>query len=91
MSGTVSGVPIAQLVFFALFLQPSIYILFKHGKRGILGWICVQSFCLVRIAGSIMQIIQEKDNSPPDLKTMILASIGLSPLLLACLGILHEA
>jgi hypothetical protein len=91
MSGTVSGIPIAQLVVFAVLFQPSIYILFKHGKRGILGWICIQSFCLVRIVGSILQIIQEKNNTTSDLATLILTSIGLSPLLLACLGILHEA
>jgi len=91
MSGPVSGVPIAQLVVFAVFFQPSIYVLFKHGKRGILGWFCVQSFCLVRIVGSVLEIIQEKNNTTSSLGTLILTSIGLSPLLLACLGILHEA
>jgi hypothetical protein len=91
MSGTVSGVPIAQLVVFAVLFQPSLYILFKHGKRGILGWLCVQSFCLVRVVGSILQIIQEENNTTSNLGTLILSSVGLSPLLLACLGILHEA
>jgi hypothetical protein len=87
----ISGVPIAQLVVFAVFLQPALYILWKHGKPGILGWLCIQSFCLVRIVGSVIQIIQQENNTPSNLATFILASIGLSPLLLACLGILHEA
>jgi hypothetical protein len=91
MSGKVSGVPIAQLVIFAVLFQPSIYVLYKHGKRGLLGWIGIQSFCVVRIVGSILQIMQEKNNTASNLATLILASIGLSPLLLACLGILHEA
>ena len=87
----VSGIPVAQLVVFAILFQPSIYVLFKHGKPGILGWICIQSFCIVRIVGSVLQIIQEKNASSSNLATSILTSIGLSPLLLACLGILHEA
>jgi uncharacterized protein with PhoU and TrkA domain len=48
-------------------------------------------FCLVRIVGSILQIQEAVSNSTGDTAALVLVNVGLSPLLLGSLGILHEA
>ncbi|KAF5691637.1 hypothetical protein FDENT_3266 [Fusarium denticulatum] len=77
----------AKLAIYIILLQPALYCLFKHGKTGFIGWLYVQIFCVVRIVtGGIG--LHETNNSTG---SIILNSIGLSPLLLAASGILHEA
>lgn len=79
---------IAQLIIFVILLQPAIYCLFKHGRHGLLGWLYLQLFCLVRVVGAAM-IIHEKSST--GLAATIVGSFGLSPLLLSAAGILHES
>lgn len=79
---------IAQLVIYLILLQPAIYCLFKHGRHGILGWLYVQLFCTVRVVGAAIIIHQ---GSSTGIAAVIISSFGLSPLLLAAAGILHEA
>jgi hypothetical protein len=86
--GKVDGLYVAQLVIFAILLQPAIYCLFKHGRHGILGWLYLQLFCTVRVVGAAL-IIHEKSST--GLAAVIVGSFGLSPLLLSAAGILHEA
>lgn len=87
---TETTIPIVQLIVFAILFQPSIYVLWKHGKHGILGWLYLQAFCALRVVGSIMQILSNKNHST-NKNALLIGSVGLSPLLLATLGILHEA
>ncbi|KAJ3539923.1 hypothetical protein NM208_g5286 [Fusarium decemcellulare] len=79
---------LAVLLIFATLSVPTVYIAFRHGFRGmaILGWGYLFVFCSLKIVGSGMQM---GDN--PGSGAAIVTSIGLSPLLLAVAGVLHEA
>lgn len=81
---------IATLVIYAILLQPALYCLWKHGKHGFLGWFYLQIFCVLRIVGSAVTLHAESTHKTGT-TTLIINNIGLSPLLLATVGILHEA
>ena len=85
-----AALDIAVLAIYILALNPILYCLWKHGKPGILGWLPLQSFCILRIVGSILDIHNESTLSTSS-DSLLLANIGLSPLLLAGAGVLHEA
>lgn len=78
---------IASIVIYVILLQPSLYCLWKHGWPGSLGWGYLQVFCLLRIIGNAIELQSQTVSE----KTLIVSNIGLSPLLLATAGILHEA
>lgn len=82
------GLPIAILSIDTLLALPAVYISFKHGLRhaAILGWAYLFIFFTLRIISSALQL---KDASNPS--ASLVASIGLSPLLLSTVGILHES
>ncbi|KAL1899577.1 hypothetical protein Sste5346_002979 [Sporothrix stenoceras] len=82
----VDALSVAKLAIYIVLVQPSIYVLFKHGRTGLMGWLFVNSFCVLRIVTDAMTIHPNTSKA-----TLILASIGLAPLLFACAGILHEA
>src|SRR5688572_3089709 len=82
---------IASLAIYVLLFQPISYCLWKHGKRGILGWMAIHGLCVMRIAGNAVELDAYNNHSTGGLATIILQSIGLSPLLLGAVGILHEA
>ncbi|RMJ13619.1 hypothetical protein CDV36_006727 [Fusarium kuroshium] len=77
----------AKLAIYIVFAQPALYCLFKHGKVGLLGWFYVQTFCVLRIVTGGIGL----HGSNTSTGSIILSSIGLSPLLLAASGVLHEA
>ncbi|KAL6922178.1 hypothetical protein FSHL1_006145 [Fusarium sambucinum] len=77
----------AKLALYIILVQPAIYCLFKHGKTGFIGWLYVQIFCVLRIVTGGIGLHGASSSTG----TVILNSIGLSPLLLAASGILHEA
>ena len=95
---TVNALSAASLVIYVVLLQPTLYILYRHGWPGFLGWFYLQLFCVLRIVGNGLSL-----NTPLDPTTLagssgsssitipIVNNIGLSPLLLATAGILHEA
>ncbi|KAL6790918.1 hypothetical protein J3E68DRAFT_411628 [Trichoderma sp. SZMC 28012] len=84
---TTDGLSAAKLAIYLVLVQPALFCLWKHGKTGFLGWLFVQLFCVLRIAtGGIGLHGNQKGEA-----AVILNSIGLSPLLLAISGILHEA
>lgn len=81
-----NSLSISQLSVYGFLTIPTLYNLFRHGKHGLLGWIYLFIFCILRISGSAMEI---KDSISTG--AAIVANIGLSPLLLASVGFLHEA
>ena len=83
MTNTLSAATCAIYVFLTF---PVLYILCKHGRRGFLGWFFLFAFCTLRIISGGMGV---KGSSSP--AASIISSVGLSPLILAASGILHEA
>lgn len=78
-----SSISTAELAIYALFSIAVLYILVKHGRPGFLGWFYLFIFCTIRIVGGVLEIKKSSSAS-------VVANIGLSPLLLATSGILHE-
>jgi hypothetical protein len=81
---------ISQIVIFGLLTPPATYCLFKHGKSGLLGWLFVVSFCFIRTLGAILQYRDEQNNTVT-LSAQIVSNLGITPLLLATAGLLHES
>lgn len=79
-----SSVTTAQLAIYALLTVPILFLLYKHGRPGILGWVYLFAFCSVRVIGGALALNESKTAS-------IVGNIGLSPLLLAACGFIHEA
>jgi hypothetical protein len=84
-------VSVVELIVFIPSLITSIIICSRHGFTRSSGWIYTLILCLVRIVGAICQLLTYNDQSSSLLKTTIIVdSIGLSPLLLATLGMLSR-
>lgn len=83
MVNTLSAATCAIYVFLTF---PVLYVLFKHGRRGFLGWFCLFIFCTLRIISGGMGVKGSSGSA-----ANIISSVGLSPLILAASGILHEA
>lgn len=76
----------AELAIYALLSLPILYILFRHAPAGLVGWIYLFAFCTIRIVGGAMAMGED-----PSTASKTISNVGLSPLLLAVAGILHEA
>ncbi|KAF4630269.1 hypothetical protein G7Y89_g7871 [Cudoniella acicularis] len=79
-----------QLAIYLTLSFPTIYILIRHGRPGILGWFYILAFCSLRIVGGALSISADNSGTPSTTAATI-SSIGLSPLLIGISGILHEA
>ncbi|KAL2022921.1 hypothetical protein VTK56DRAFT_4136 [Thermocarpiscus australiensis] len=75
----------ATCAIYAVLAIPVLYLLFRHRRYGLLGWLFLFVFCTLRIIGGGLAI------SDTGVAANIISSVGLSPLLLATAGILHEA
>lgn len=84
------SVALPSLIIYIILINPAIYSLFHHGRKGILGWYLLAVFCALRIAGAALQMHIDATGSK-SMGAAIVSSIGLSPLLLATESILHEA
>lgn len=79
-----------ELALYAVLVPLALYIAYRHGRHGLLGYFYLNISIAVRIAAAICQLIDNNNTATPSIATAILSSIGLSPLLLAVSGILHE-
>ncbi|KAF9878127.1 integral membrane protein [Colletotrichum karsti] len=79
---------LAVLIIFITISIPTAFVTYKHGTRGwaLLGWGYLLVFCSLKIIGSGLAL-----SDTPSSGASIVSSIGLSPLLLALSGVLHEA
>lgn len=84
------GVAIWKLVYYTPALLASLYVARKHGFTRSSGWIYLTIFCAVRIAGSVAQLIliSSPNSNGASTTALICSVLGLSPLLLASLGLL---
>jgi len=81
-----SGPYTAQLAIYIILSLPVLYILIRHSWPGILGWGYLFAFCTLRGVGGALALGKGITES-----AAIISNIGLSPLLLAISGVLHEA
>ncbi|KAI0506696.1 hypothetical protein F5B22DRAFT_650514 [Xylaria bambusicola] len=81
------SVPTAQLAIYVVLTIPVLYLLVRHWPTGLLGWFYLFTFTTLRIVGGAISM----GSSSTSGGASIISSIGLSPLLLATSGILHEA
>ncbi|KAE9366860.1 hypothetical protein N431DRAFT_417792 [Stipitochalara longipes BDJ] len=92
MVSTAEVIAYAELVvYIPIFLLTAI-IIFRHGFQKQLGWIYLTIFCIVRVAGAIFEIKREHaPTNKTDIEwSEILQSVGLSPLLMASMGLLKR-
>ncbi|KAI9747203.1 MAG: Phosphotransferase enzyme, partial [Chaenotheca gracillima] len=87
-----NDVSIAQIVIYVPILFVSIALIFRDGFTRSGGWIGVNIFALIRIIGSSMELatIAKPDVVGLNVGSAILSAVGLSPLLLAALGLLRR-
>ncbi|RDW76310.1 MFS transporter [Aspergillus mulundensis] len=81
---------ILEVAFYALVVLPAVYCLIMHGRPGLTGWAYLLILCALRLAGNGM-FLQAYQDGTLSITAMVLNGIGLSPLLGAGLGVLHEA
>ena len=97
---TVNALAAASLAIYIVLLQPALYVLYRHGWPGFLGWFYLHTFIVVRIVGNALSLHTPLHPSPliggpgapsGSKSSLIVNNIGLSPLMLAAAGLLHEA
>ncbi|KAL3465118.1 hypothetical protein BJX64DRAFT_285978 [Aspergillus heterothallicus] len=89
---TTEHVAIAELAIYIPTALVATLVVLRHGFHRQLGWIYLSVFCGIRVAGAILQILSHNDPSNTDELewSIILQAVGLSPLLLASLGLLKR-
>ncbi|KAJ4366959.1 hypothetical protein N0V83_007489 [Neocucurbitaria cava] len=85
-------VALIELIFYIPTSLLALVACLRHGFHRSSGWIYTLILCTVRIAGAICQFLSHNNSHSEGLirATVIIDSIGLSPLLLATLGLLHR-
>jgi hypothetical protein len=81
---------ITTVILYTLLILPTFYIWRRHGRPGFLAYNFIYAFCAIRIAGAVLLIVAIHDASL-ETAAAIVNSVAVSPLLLAALGVLHEA
>lgn len=83
---------IVELVLYLGVAPVVLYLAYRHGRSAFLGYFYLNLACGVRIVADIIDIVDDsKSGSAPSTAAIVVGSIGLSPLLLALAGFLHEA
>jgi hypothetical protein len=91
MHDTRGWVSVVELIVYIPALVVAAIICSRHGFSKSAGWIYTLILCVVRIAGAGCQLYSYHDHSSGLIQaTIIIDSIGLSPLLLATLGMLSR-
>lgn len=92
MVNTTEAITYAELCVYVPIFFLTLIIIFRHGFQRQLGWIYLVIFCLIRCAGAGFKIASEHHPSnKTDIEwSSILQSVGLSPLLMASLGLLKR-
>jgi hypothetical protein len=82
---------IVEIIYYVPALFIAIYVSYRHGFGRQLGWIFLVILALIRIIGSATGIAATSNQSTGLIEcSVILGNIGLTPLLLAMLGILKR-
>ena len=85
------GISILELIFYIPSLITAIFICARHGFGKNSGWIFLVIFSLARVLGACCQLGTYSSNSTSlETATLVLNLLGLTPLLLATLGLLSR-
>lgn len=92
MVSNVEGIAYGEIAVYVPIFILTVIVVIRHGFKRQLGWIYLAIFCIIRVTGAVFKIESEHN---PDSKTdaewaAILQSVGLSPLLMASLGLLKR-
>ncbi|ESZ99552.1 hypothetical protein SBOR_0117 [Sclerotinia borealis F-4128] len=92
MISTEKGIAYAEIVAYAIALPIAIFVIFSQGFKKKLGWVYLGLFSTIRIAGAIYQIrsIHNPENTSDTEWSIILQSVGISPLFMATFGLLSR-
>ena len=86
------GLAIAVLLYYLVAGPFALYVAIRHGFGRQSGWVLLVVLSIIRILGSILELVVQ--NQPNNVNIIIaatvLSSIGLSPLILAMLGMLKR-
>ncbi|KAJ5384202.1 hypothetical protein N7517_002113 [Penicillium concentricum] len=87
------GISILEVIVYSPTLFLALWMAFHHGFKKSSGWFFFVVFCLARIVGSACYLATIHYPSSVDLYIAwaVCTSLGLSPLLLACIGLLSRA
>jgi hypothetical protein len=91
MTSSTEGLELAQIAFYAVASLPCIYCIVKHRIAGVLGWLYVFVMCGLRLVGNGIAYHALSTKGQSNRAASIISGIGLSPLLLAAIGILRES
>ena len=85
-------IAVAEIAVYIPFICFAIFVCIRHGFIRQLGWFYLVTFCALRIAGGIFGVLYAKHPTSRTDATWsaILGSIGLTPLILAALGLLKR-
>jgi predicted membrane channel-forming protein YqfA (hemolysin III family) len=91
MVSTAEGIAIAELCVYIPIFICTVIVVIRHGFQKPLGWIYLAIFCVIRLAGAGFKIESVHNPTKTDIEwSAILQSVGLSPLLLASMGLLKR-
>ena len=87
------AIAIFQLVYYSPCLFGSIFVAGRHGALKSSGWIFLTIFCVVRIVGASagLATISKPHSDTPYTIALVCSVLGLSPLLMASLGLISRA
>lgn len=77
---------VADLVLYLVLLPLVFYIVWTRRSGGLLAWYYLSVFCIARIVGGAIGV-----HDSQSLAANIIVGVGISPLILAIDGLLHEA
>ena len=85
------GISILQLFFYIPACFIAFWLAFRHGFHRNAGWVYLVLLSLIRIVGSCARLETISDDSNgAETTAAICFSIGISPLILLCLGLLSR-
>jgi hypothetical protein len=87
------GITILEIIVYTPTLFLALWMAFHHGFKKSSGWYFFNIFSLARIVGAACYLatIQSPSNVNLYIAWAVCTSIGLSPLILACIGLLSRA
>ncbi|MCJ1228110.1 hypothetical protein MMC12_004771 [Toensbergia leucococca] len=88
---TQTKISIAELAFYVPAFVATVILLLRHGNTSRMGWIFLMIFMILRFTGAGMEISSADGNTSITTASLIVSSIGISPLLLSTQAILKNA